>query len=453
MTTGLTRLDELADVRLGVKTFLNPFFYVDEERVNTFQIEPQFLESVFRTSDAKRDRFLQSVSSTHLRIFLCDQAVENFVGTGAAAYIKWGAKQRHKTSGGEVGGYWKDTPAVKPKERLWYQNQAMPPPARIALLKAFDEYFAPFILDEPVRVDQRFNQVNARPGVGEELLIGLLCSMWFVMLCETFGATSMGQGALEVRTEVLRGLQVPDIRKLDPTLAAEWRTATAALLEGERLPASKGQKNDKQRALDSCVLRAVGLGDERLTELYDDTLRMGSIRHLLAAGRGEIKRERFVTNLGEVATDIAAQLRPALGGRRFPADFLPSGAKTRTVQFGNAPLSVRSEQLMGQRRLTVMASENVVYEDDLPAATGELIIRALELRQRSIRVPEDEGAAEAALVALELLTRQLDTKLRDLVSTAGAPHQAALREQAEAELNFPVSTLSQPIAAVYEAEV
>lgn len=200
MSIGTCRLDELADIKLGVKTFLNPFFYVEKDRIKTHGIEPRFLEPVFRTSDAKRDRFIQESSDCELRIFKCDTAVDKLKGTGAAAYINWGAKQRHKPKHDEPGGYWKDTPAVDPDDRIWYQNQAMPPAARIVLLKAFDEYFSPLILDKPVRVDQRFNQVNAKPGVNEDVLIGLLCSMWFVMLCETFGATSMGQGALEVRT-------------------------------------------------------------------------------------------------------------------------------------------------------------------------------------------------------------------------------------------------------------
>jgi hypothetical protein len=58
----------------------------------------------------------------------------------------------------------------------------MPGPARIVLLKAFDDYFAPLILDKAIRVDQRYNQVNAKPSVDEDILIGMLCSMWLATL-------------------------------------------------------------------------------------------------------------------------------------------------------------------------------------------------------------------------------------------------------------------------------
>lgn len=233
MSIGLCRLDALADLKLGVKTFLNPFFYIDQERIDRFGIEPHFLEPVFRTGDATRDHYVQSAKGTKFQIFLCDQKVEKLKGTGAAAYITWAAKQRHPAKKGLPGGYWKDTPAVKPKNRDWYRNQAMPPAARIVLLKAFDDYFAPFILDKKVRVDQRFNQVNAKDGVDEEILIGLLCSMWFAMTVETRGRTAMGQGALEMPTDTLREIEVPDIRKLSVSQASAWKDGVSSRLGGE----------------------------------------------------------------------------------------------------------------------------------------------------------------------------------------------------------------------------
>jgi len=131
---GTCRFDQLAEVKLGVKTFLNEFFYVDADRIKQFGIEKQFLKPVFRTGDLKRDRFEQKATGMKLQIFLCSKDVKQLVGTGAAKYVSWASTQRHKPKkGSAVGGYWKDTPAVKPDKRPWYQNQAMPPPARIVL--------------------------------------------------------------------------------------------------------------------------------------------------------------------------------------------------------------------------------------------------------------------------------------------------------------------------------
>ena len=453
MSIGICRLDELAEIQLGVKTFLNPFFYVDDDRIQRFGIEARFLDPVFRPRDLDRDRFLQDASSTEQHIFLCKATADKLVGTGAAAYIQWAATQRYPPKRGEPGGLWKDTPAATPGKHIWYQNQAMPPPARIVVMKAFNDTFSPLILNQKVRVDQRFNQVNPRPNVDEDVLIGLLASAWFGMTLETYGRTSMGQGALEVPTEALRGLPVPDVRGLGAAAAVEWKSAAKTLVAGPRLPASRLSTNQDQRSLDSLVLEAVGIDAGRLDELYEETVRMGEVRRRLATGRTKMRRERFTTDLADVANDIAQQLKPLLQGRRFPRDFVPAGAATSTLHLGTAPLTVRSDLMLGQRHVVIQSNGTTVFDGHLPDRVGLLLIRALEVGQRTVDLPDEETAADAALIALEQLCKQLNFKLNELSSHAGASHHASLREQAEADLNFPVSRLTEPIAAVYEAEM
>jgi hypothetical protein len=453
MSIELCRLDELAEIKLGVKTFINQFFYVDEERVRRFKIEERFLEPVFRVADTQRDRFSQRVDRTAYKIFLCDTTVDQLVGSGAADYIKWAASQRYEVKGGRVGGLWKDTPAAMPERRVWYQNQAMPPPARIAVLKLIDETFAPLVLDQAVRVDQSFNQVNAKPGVEEELVIAILCSAWLVMALETFGRTAMGQGALQVPTETLRGLMVPDVRTLNSDEVVAWKRALEKLLSGKRLPASQLGSTEPQRELDALVLESLGFAEGRLDELYGSIVAMGKVRRSLASGRSTIKRERFETDVEGVARDIASQLKPLLQGRRFPQDFLPSGASTATVQLGTEPLVVRCELMMGERHVVIASAGTEVFESRLPGPVGEALVRALELHQRSLELPEAEAAAESALVDLYQLTKQLDARVVELAAHASPAQQAAIRNQVEETLNFPISRLLEPLPGLYEAEL
>jgi hypothetical protein len=453
MSVTLCRLDKLADIRLGVKTFLNPFFYVDANTINRFGIEAQFLEPVFRTRDAKRDRFVQKASDSELRIFLCDRTRDELQGTGAAAYITWASKQRHPPRKGQPGVLWSETPAVKPASRLWYQNQAMPPPARIVLLKAFDDYFAPFILDRPIRVDQRFNQVVPRPGVDEDLLIGLLLSAWFVMNVETLGRTAMGQGALELPTETLREILVPDIRDLDHDTREAWMTASKDLLREERRPFSELAARPAQRKLDSLVMESLGLDPDRLTELYEDTKRLGRVRKLLAQGRGAIKRERFETDLAGVARDIATELKPLIRRKRFPEDFLPVNAPTQRVQLGNAPISVEAEGLVGQHHLTVRVDGVAVFEADLIDPIAELFIRAVQLNRREFMLPVADTDAGEALKSFDLQMAELDSKLTDLAHGVSGAASSLLRELAEQELNLSISRARRPIPGNFKEEL
>jgi hypothetical protein len=452
MSIGTCRFDQLATVTLGVKTFLNPFFYVDTDRVKQFGIEPQFLQPVFRTGDLQRDKFTQDANQTKLKIFMCGQTVDKLVGTGAAAYINWAETQRHTGKAGQVGGLWKDTPAVKPKERIWYQNQAMPPPARIVLLKAFDDTFGPLVLNKAIRVDQRFNQVNAVPGVDEDLLMGLLCSTWFIATVETFGRTALGQGALELPTQALRALPVPDIRNVPPSSAKAWKATIETLLAGKRLPVNEMLKLPAQRELDTLFLAALGLQTSRVDELHLDTQRMTRIRKVLAAGRGQMRREQFDADVDDVADRIAGQLRPLIQGRRFPQDFLPAAAKIERVDFGTATLDVHSEMMLGDRSVLVVADGNEFFDRQLAAPIAELILRGLQANQRAFDIPIDAIDAEAALMELDALASQLSSQLDDFASRAESGAQAVLRTRVEAEINFPISKLISPIPSVYDAQ-
>ena len=120
------------------------------------------------------------------------------------------------------------------------------------------------------------------------------------------------------------------------------------------------------------------------------------------------------------------------------------------MQLGNIRLRVRAELMLGTRQILVTTvGDQVVFEDSLPAASGEYFVRAVEANQRSFRLPVNEAAAETALAELRELTSRLDGKLRELLATVGATHQPALRAQAEKELNFPVTDLLADIPAVY----
>lgn len=455
MSIGICRFDELARIQLGGQTFLNDFFYVDAQQVARFGIEDAYLEPVFLNSDTRKskDHFTQTSGRIAQKLFTCRQDISELVGTGAAAYVQWGARQSHKPVDGRAPIPWKDTPRLQKDGHPWYYSRFNAPPARIVVLKAVDEYFAPFVFDRPIRVDQRFNQINPKPGVDEDILVGLLCSTWFVMLCETFGATSMGQGALEIRTDTLKSMPVPDIRQLEPSLTQDWKLAAHNLTSGERLTAVRACATPRQKALDSVVLRSLDLPTERLTELHDDTLRMGNVRKTLAAGRGTMKRERFESDVAHVAQDIASHLGLLLGGRRFPQDYLPASHKGESVQLGTAPMRVHSELMMGTRQTLVTTMDGqIVFAGSLPAASGEYFIRAVEANQRSFCLPTDEPAAEAALDELRQLATRLDQKLQELIATVGVTHRSALRAQAEKELNFPIADLLAEVPAVYDRE-
>ena len=453
MTTGLCRLDELAEIKLGVKTFLNQFFYVDRERVQKFGIEGRYLEPVLRVNDVNRDVYLQDPRRTENQIFLCDKTVEQLVGTGAAAYIRWGSRATLQGQEGRASRVLEGHSRSNARKAHLVPepgNAAGRPDRRFELI---DETISPLVLNKAIRVDQSYNQSQRekRYRRGRSDRLALFCMVRHD--ARDLRATSMGQGALQVPTETLRGLLVPDIRKLDDKTTKAWKKAGGTLIKGQRLPTTKLATSKQQRDLDALVLQALSFDASRLDELYDETANMHRVRRRLAAGRVKMRRERFDADLADVAKDMAAQLKPLIQGRRFPQDFLPAGAATTSLHLGTAPLKLRAELMMGQRHIRVDSAGSTVLDTTLPTAVADLLIRALQLKQRSVDLPDQEAEAEAALLELDRLVSQIDFRLNELAGHAGAQHQASIRTQAEEELNFPVSQLKEPLLPVYEADI
>jgi hypothetical protein len=58
-------LSQFAKVLLGYKSFLNGFFYVDQDSVNRFGIEAEFLRPIYVLADLDSDAYWQTSAPCH----------------------------------------------------------------------------------------------------------------------------------------------------------------------------------------------------------------------------------------------------------------------------------------------------------------------------------------------------------------------------------------------------
>jgi hypothetical protein len=94
----LVRLGDIAEVRFGIKTGVNDFFYLDEEEVLEWRIEEEFLAPVIlRPSEILVPVILPP--QIKLKLFQADESRKSLQGTRAEAYIRWGEGQGfHQTA-------------------------------------------------------------------------------------------------------------------------------------------------------------------------------------------------------------------------------------------------------------------------------------------------------------------------------------------------------------------
>src|SRR5206468_4309998 len=162
---------------------------------------------------------------------------------------------------------------------------------------------------------------------------------------ESEGAASLGAGALELPTNILRQIRVPDVRRLSDREAEEL-IALAKEVWGNERP-TDWRANDRPgggtRILDEWLLArmAVGVGTERLHESIVEACRA---RLALAQDKQTKTKKAIQHDIESVAETIAASVRPLLEGKQFPEAFSPAGSELTTFDFsGFSVLAVRVE--------------------------------------------------------------------------------------------------------------
>ena len=88
----LVRLADIAEVRYGIKTGANEFFYLGDEQIETWGIEAKFLKPFLKSSRECRS-FRIDPNQLQSKLFMCHLDKASLAGTAAIEYIKWGESQ------------------------------------------------------------------------------------------------------------------------------------------------------------------------------------------------------------------------------------------------------------------------------------------------------------------------------------------------------------------------
>jgi len=197
----LVRLGDIADVRFGIKTGANEFFYLDKARVREWGIERRFLRPVIlRPADIRTPEIRAEDLDTFLLI--ADQPRRKLKGTDVEGYIRWGEKQGfHRTA----------TCAARGGD--WYRLSARQPPALILPIR--NKMKLVLGLNTcGAQVDNTCLEVRPDQSFGHDVLAPLLLAT-FAFIARHAEGRSYGR-MLEVRTYEAALLTLYDPRKLPP---------------------------------------------------------------------------------------------------------------------------------------------------------------------------------------------------------------------------------------------
>jgi len=114
----LVRLGDIAEVRFGIKTGANEFFYLDDEKIREWGIEKEFLQPVLKSAKDS-EKLLLCADQMKTQLFICHKGRTELKTTRALNYIQHGEQLSfNKTRSVSGRKNWYDVGAKEPADAI-----------------------------------------------------------------------------------------------------------------------------------------------------------------------------------------------------------------------------------------------------------------------------------------------------------------------------------------------
>ena len=263
----LVTLESVADVRFGIKTGANDFFYLDEERINSLGIEEEYLVSAIYSLKEIR-RIEDDLSGSKLKMLRCSVSKPELKGTKVLEYILWGESNSYHLR-----------PSCKSR-KLWYSVADGWKPA-------------PFIF--PAKIGERFLVLNNKANYLEDKkLYGITPRngdefYWSIVLNSTFTLFDINlncrqltgaQAIADVDVAVANKLLLIRPELLDLTLFEEVYEEFSKREINPHI--TEELKNQDRNHIDEQIAFALGLAKSDVSDVYEATMKIIEDRLLKA---------------------------------------------------------------------------------------------------------------------------------------------------------------------------
>jgi len=330
----LVPLSQVADVRFGIKTGINEFFYLTPERAKLYGIEEQYLVPVVK-SPKEIDGLVVDPEKLKFRLFMCNKSKDELRAAGHMGALRY-IEQVGEKGATKAGVKWPDVPSVKGRKYWWGVGERTKPD--FVWFKAFgDRFHTPFIENHDYVSDRMF-EISMLSAENKNGVLFSLNSAYVNLYLEVNGRVNLGDGALDNMVYEAQAVKIPN-----PGLIKIQRTEFESILKRPVRSIFKEVKQPDRREMDAAILKALGLNpDEWLDRIYDGLTELVRERIDLPKMRKKEKKARVVRSVEGVVEELVKNYQGRL--RKFPDDFvdlsnweyidLPQGQFERCVTNG-----------------------------------------------------------------------------------------------------------------------
>jgi len=410
----LVPLGEIADIRRGITTGKNKFFYLTKEQVEHWGIEDEFLKPVVE-SPKRCMGVVVNQREVDYFVFLCHKEKSELKGTRALKYIQWGENQRRGD-----GVSWADGQTVKVR-RNWYDLGKRESGA-LLLPRVTGRRLRAVLNESDVQVDDDMFEVMRSEKTCVLGLWVFLNSAWALLDRELRGKVNLGDGALKVDGPEWRGTLVPE-RVLLSIVAAKGEPKLR-MLACRKVADVRVEARRKDRiAFEEAVVEAMGFPKRAAKEILAAVVDLVEERHLLPKLRRVRKKKRVKQDLEKLREEVVEEVLPN-GVKRFPDAYVKgwSGVEwkevavpARRVKLGEAGIGV--QEICDEEGNQVMEVEGL--------ARAKFIVYAKRPDEQVVRMPVDAIVVSKAVQDYEADVREIRDRLYGAIIEKSGNHNVA----------------------------
>jgi type I restriction-modification system DNA methylase subunit len=240
----LVRLGDIAEVRRGITTGANEFFYLDEAKIRQWQIEPEYLQPVIK-SPRECKSILIDPRDLKFKLFMCHKTKEQLKGTAALRYIQWGESQNYHKR-----------PSCRGRVRWWDLGERNLPLLGFNYL--IDTTAKTLYAPDGCYFSDNFQEVIISTDQVKPLC-AILNSTLFQLMVNVAGRSNFGGGLLKIQT-----YEVSDLLCMNPAFVEFNSSELFASTSWDTLQVSRDR-----RALDAPIFNALDLTQEERDSVYE----------------------------------------------------------------------------------------------------------------------------------------------------------------------------------------
>jgi type I restriction-modification system DNA methylase subunit len=393
-------LGKAANIRRGITTGINEFFYLTEDKIRHWGIEKEFLKPVIK-SPKECDGITLKKKDLKWFAFLCHKDKTEIRGTNALKYIKWGEKQ--KTSDGRP---WPEVESVTGRKN-WYE---LPKRSGGFLL-------VPMITGDSLRcilnlckaqVDHNlFEIISDDKSVIDGLGIYLNSAIVFLER-ELTGRVNLGDGALKVEGIDWERILVP--RK---KLLVNVKKRAEKMFEELNRRSIKGIRKEAKRKdrieFEKMVSLALGLPEKSAGDILEGVVELVEERHLLPKLRSSRKKKRVEQDIEKLREEIENEVLPN-GVIKFPDGFVKGWGRIKCKEMG-VPGGLLKLGASFFDTHEICDEEGKHLMEVGSEEEGKFIVYAKKKDEFVIKMPESIVAIKKAVHEYELYVKELRDKL------------------------------------------